>query len=102
MSDPTARAQQLITRHQVTVAYDDGNADTVVLKPVALVMAERHYKGNVPPIEGTLYAAWWLLGKEQRRELPPFADWLESIAGIDERAADPFQAPPAAPSQTSP
>lgn len=97
---PKPEAGKVIQRVSVTIVYTlDGElvTDDVVLKPVALVAAERHFKGNVPAVEGTLYAAHYLITKEGRRELPPFADWLDSIEGIEEHQADPIQAPPAAP-----
>lgn len=100
MAKPKPEAgTKVIQRVSVTIVYElDGElvTDNVILKPVALVAAERHFKGTVPAVEGTLYAAHYLLTKEGRRKLPPFADWLESIEGIDEDYADPIQAPPAA------
>lgn len=95
-----SEAGKVIQRVAVTVVYTlDGEVvvDEVILKPVALVAAERHFKGSVPAVEGTLYAAHYIITHERRRELPPFADWLESIEGIEEHQADPIQAPPAAP-----
>ena len=69
--------------------------DEVILKPVALVATERHFKGEVPAIEGTLYAAHYLITKEGRRELPKFNEWLDTIEALDEHHADPLEAPPA-------
>lgn len=84
-----------IQRVRISVEYDGGGADTVVLKPVALVAAERHFKGQLPGIEGSLWAAWWQLG----REVPSspaagasFGDWLDSLAAIDEAAEVPTSA----------
>lgn len=94
-------AVKVIQRVAVTVVHTlDGDlvTDTVVLKPVALVASERHFKGSVPAVEGTLYAAHWLLTKEGRRELPPFGVWLdECVEAVEEGYTDPIQAPPAAP-----
>jgi len=91
--------ERAVKRIVVALAYDDGRVEEVVVKPVAVVAAERHFKGNVPANEGTLWAAHWLLVKERGLALN-FADWLESLAGVEEFIADPTQAPPAAPSPT--
>lgn len=95
-------AGKAIQRVTVTVVHQyDGElrTDIVTLKPVALVAAERHYKGQVPPVEGTIFAAHWLLSREQRGlELAPFGTWLEEhLEAIEEELGDPIQAPPVAP-----
>jgi len=82
-------------RVKVTVEHDDGQVDEVVLRPVALVAAERHFKGKVPPMEGTLWAVHYQLRVEQS-----FTDWLDTVAGIDEVIADPTPAAASAPSPT--
>jgi len=90
---------KVISRVAVTVVHRNAAGelctDEVVLKPVALVAAERHFSGEVPPIEGTLYASHFLLTKEGRRKLPKFNEWLDTIEAIDEHHADPLEAPPA-------
>jgi len=83
-------------RIKVTVEHDDGEVDEVVLRPVALVAAERHFKGKVPPIEGTLWAVHYQLRIEEA-----FGTWLEHVAGVDEDLADPTPAAASAPSPTS-
>lgn len=84
-------------RVYVVIEHEDGHVDEVLLRPVALVAAERHFKGNVPPIEGTLFAAHWML-KPGR----PFADWLEGIVRVEETASPPSSATSAEPAPTSP
>ena len=83
-------------RVKVTVEYDDGTTDEVVLRPVALVATERHFKGNPPPVEGTLYAMHY-----QLRIAESFGDWMDRIAAIEEEAVDPTKAAASAPSPTS-
>ena len=83
-------------RIKVTVEHDGGDVDEVVLRPVALVAAERHFKGNVPPIEGTLWAVHYQLRVEE-----PFGTWLEHVADVAEAVADPTPAAASAPSPTS-
>ena len=84
-------------RVKVSVELDDGELLEVVLRPVALVAAERHFKGSVPAMEGTLWAVHYQLRIEE-----PFGAWLERIEGVDEVVADPTPAAASAPSPTSP
>lgn len=84
-------------RVQVTVGYTDGTSAEVVLRPVTLVAAERHFKGTPPAIEGTLWGVWHQLRTEQT-----FADWLETVEAIQEEAVPPSSATPSAPSPSSP
>lgn len=87
-----------MNRVQVTIGIE-GEAEPVVLvlKPVHLVAAERHFKGDPPPVEGTLWAAWYALRTEQA-----FADWLESIESVAEELVPPSSATAPATSPTSP
>ncbi len=87
-------------RVQVTVSYDpelEREPDVVILRPVHLVAAERHYKGNIPGVEGTLWAAWYALRIERT-----FADWLDDLEGIAEEQVPPSLATAPATSPTSP
>lgn len=81
-----------LNRIEVAVQYEDGTGDTVILKPVALVAAERHFKGNMPGVEGTLWAAHYLLTREGT-VTDSFADWLERLVVVEERPANPTSAP---------
>lgn len=83
-------------RIKVTVLHDDGQTDEVVLRPVSLVAAERHFKGKVPPMEGTLWAV-----HHQLRVPEAFGTWLEHVDGVEESIADPTPAAASAPSPTS-
>ena len=87
--------RQSLQRVNVTLEYDDGTFADVILTPVALVATERHFKGQPPAVEGTLFAAHYTLSKKAG-ETRTFVDWLESIVAVDESIADPTQAPPAA------
>lgn len=75
------------------VSYQDGRTETISSRPVGLVAAERHYKGDVPPFEGTCYAVWFQLHTDV-----PFDEWLESVEDIeqDEKAVPvpPPEPPP--------
>jgi len=82
-----------MNRVEVTVTYVDGSTESVVLRPVALVAAERHFAGNVPPYEATLYATFYMLRRPES-----YADWLESLDGAEEHSAPPTSATPSAPS----
>lgn len=73
-----------VQRARITVTYTDGRTDSVTLRPVGLIAAERHFKGTPPQVEGTLYAAWWQLSREQDGELPNFGDWLDDLDAIAE------------------
>lgn len=67
----------------ITIFYEDGNSDEVSLNAVDYVKAERHFKGSLPTIEGTLYAAW--------RKLRPgskFDEWLNTVDRMDNDADD--------------
>ena len=64
---------------KVTVTYEDGHSDEVRVLPIGLVMAERHFKGDLPRIEGTLYAAWATL-----KPGVAFDAWMENIVDVDE------------------
>ena len=92
-----------IQRVRVSVTYVDGGGDSVVLRPVGLVAAERHFAGQPPAVEGTLYAAWWQLSREQHAGgMPTFGDWLDSLDTIAEAAENPTPAAPPEQSQPSP
>lgn len=73
---------------KVTVEYEDGKTDTVRLLPIGLVKAERHFKGQLPPVEGSLYAAW-----VQLKPGPSFDDWLGSLVSIREQNEDEVPLP---------
>lgn len=67
----------------VTVTYEDGRTDSIPVLPIGLVKAERHFKGELPRVEGTLYAAWAVLKPDVG-----FEDWLASLAAIDEQTEE--------------
>lgn len=67
----------------VTVTYEDGRSDSVRLLPIGLVLAERHFKGALPPMEGSLYATWALL-----KPGIDFEAWLGTITNATEVAEE--------------
>lgn len=69
---------------KLTLRYDSGQEETIALRPLGLVAAERHLKGtDGHSIETTLYAAWFLKGKPGT-----FDDWLASVEEIVEDAEE--------------
>lgn len=62
----------------VTISYEDGHEDQVTLKAVDMVKAERHFKGTLPNIEGTLYAAY-----QKLRPGTNFDTWLDQVDKMD-------------------
>lgn len=77
----------------VTITYEDGRQDAIRILPLGLVAAERHFKGaNIPAIEGTLYAAWYLL-----KPGSDFEEWMSTLVDIDEKGEEPV--PPTQPDQ---
>lgn len=76
---------------RVKVIYADGREESVSMRPMGLVAAERHYKGDVPPFEGTCYAVWALL-----RPGPVFEEWLDSLEDVEQEESTP-EVPPSEP-----
>lgn len=77
---------------RVTVTYVDGTSEVVPIRPVGLIAAERRWGGEMPQIEGSMYAAWYTL-KAQRPEIGDFDDWLATLDSIAETAPeDPTEA----------
>lgn len=76
---------------RVTISYVDGREETVTIRPVGLIAAERHYKGDsIPAFESTCYAAW--------ASIKPgvgFEEWLETLEDVNrEEEAPPPPVPP--------
>lgn len=65
----------------VVVTFEDGTVEEVRLNPKVMVLAERHFGGRVPPIEGTLWTAWQRLGRPGGK----FDDWLDTVEDVNER-----------------
>lgn len=84
MSDPQ--------KIRVTVTYVDGESEVVPIRPVGLIAAERRWGGEMPQIEGSMYAAWFTL-KAQRPDIGDFDDWLATLDSISET---PSENPPEA------
>ena len=99
MPKRTEAAGPVISRHKLTLVHrygDELRTDELVLRPVHMVVAERHFSGTVPGVEGMLYAAHYALTHERKLELAPFNIWLdEHLEAIDEESTDPLEAPPA-------
>lgn len=64
----------------VRLNYSDGTTEDVRLNPKVIVLAERHFKGQLPQVEGTLWAAWQRLG----RPAASFDTWLDTIDDVIE------------------
>lgn len=66
---------------RVTVTYSGGESETIVIRPLGMVAAERQFGGGVSnghSMEAMLWSAWFLKGKPGE-----FDTWLESIADMD-------------------
>lgn len=46
----------------LSVTYDDGSTEAIVIRPAGIMAAERKFGGDMPEVEGTMYAAWFLKG----------------------------------------
>lgn len=75
----------------VVITFEDGSVEEVRLNPKVMVLAERHFQGKLPPIEGTLWSAWQRLG----RPGGSFDDWLDTVEGVDEKVAEVHPTKPA-------
>lgn len=65
------------------LTYEDGSTEDVEVRPILMVKAERKFKGDIPPIEGTLYACWLKL-----KPGPPFDVWLETVDNFEKLDAE--------------
>ena len=71
-----------MAKTSVTLTYEDGRTETIVLRPVGLVAAERHFKGDTShAIEMTFWAAWYLKGMPST-----FDEWLATLEDISEKS----------------
>lgn len=61
----------------ISVVYANGTTEVLPIRPVALIAAERFYKGKIADheLEATLYAAWWFSHKDDG----PFDAWVASL-----------------------
>lgn len=76
----------------VHLTFADGTEEQVVLNPRVLVEVERHFDGTIPPIEGSMYGAWWRLGQPGKEAGvsadKAFDSWMDSVESIDEKGGD--------------
>lgn len=70
----------MTARATVTIVFSDDSTKVVPMRPVALIAAERAYGGDLPKVEGSLYAAWFTLGKPGDN----FNAWVETIDAVQE------------------
>ena len=73
---------------RLSLVYAGGKKETIPIKPVGLVAAERKYGAgatNGHMIESTLYAAWHVKGKPAES----FDAWLETIDEVVESEEEP-------------
>lgn len=68
----------------VVITFEDGSVEEVRLNPKVMVLAERHFAGKLPPIEGTLWTAWVRLGRPGGK----FDDWLDTVESVDEKVVE--------------
>lgn len=68
-------------RRELKVTYEDEREESFALLPFGVVLAERHFDGNVPSIEGTLYAAWAI-----HKPTDDFEAWCKSLTYFREVA----------------
>lgn len=78
----------------IKITYTDGTSTVARMTPKALVIAERHFGKDMPPVESSLYVAW-----VQAAPGVSFDDWLDTVEDASEEQANP---PVAAPSPVSP
>lgn len=68
----------------VTITFEDGRVEKARLNPRCIMESERKF-GNFPPVEGTLYAAWFRLGRPGGN----FDAWVDTIADLEESKPEP-------------
>lgn len=85
---------------RVTVGYDGGEQETIILRPLGLVAAERQFGKSLGEhsIESTLWAAWYLKGKP----LGSFDEWLATVEEVVEREEETRPLEPAPSADSSP
>lgn len=75
----------------VTLTFTDGRTESVRLSPRVLVEAERRFGDMAKhPIEGTLYGAWFRLGRPGN-----FDEWMDSVELMEQE--QPEEAVPTLP-----
>lgn len=89
------------------IVYDDGTSQLVVVKPVDIVAAERHFELSIAQMEANprgehSYFLVWSVEKRRDPGLPDFDEWLPSADEIRMAPpADPTPAPTGQPRSTS-
>lgn len=69
-------------RVTITATLEDGTTEVLPIRPVGLIAAERKFGGDIPQMEGALYAAWYGL-RAGNPDMPDFEEWLASLADVD-------------------
>lgn len=69
-----------VRRSAVRVLFDDGHDELIIIKPLAAVATERKFKGDVPVMEGTLWAAWY----SQKKPMNNFDAWVSKLDAVEE------------------
>lgn len=62
------------------ITFEDGSTAEVVVKPALMIQVERKFKGQVPPLEGTMYACWLKL----RQSGQSFDEWAETVDNLEQ------------------
>jgi hypothetical protein len=72
---------------RVTVTYTGGESETIVIRPLGMVAAERKFAGGVSDghsMEAMLWSAWYLKGQPDS-----FDSWLATIEDMDMEGKPP-------------
>lgn len=67
---------------RLTVTYAGGETETIAIRPIALVAAERQFGGGVSnghSMEAMLWAGWFVKGKPNGS----FDAWLDTVDDMD-------------------
>lgn len=73
---------------RVTLQFDDGTTAEIELRMPLMVQAERHFKGAVPALEGTLWCCW----KHLKPGLP-FDQWMDTVDDMSKPDGEAVSAP---------
>lgn len=68
---------------RVHLRFEDGAEADVELRMPLMVQTERHFKGDIPAIEGTLWACWKKLAPGM-----PFEQWMDTVEDMSQTKDD--------------
>lgn len=73
---------------RVHLRFDGGEEADVELRMPLMVQTERHFKGEIPAIEGTLWACWKKLAPGV-----PFEQWMDTVEDMKQAEGDEAAVP---------